>query len=122
MGQMRSRSYGTSPAHWPGPDHHLAVSRVLPGMRALTVPAAIAAAVIALAGCGGSHASGPLTPVQRCTSAYQAYVNDGLQGMSAKRIRAEGSAHDVSLLDSAQEACNALTPAEAKQAAANITP
>jgi hypothetical protein len=73
-------------------------------------------AAVALTG-GGSK---PLTAVQRCTAAYTAYVNDGLNGTPDARIRASGSASDVRILDAARKACSPLTAAQARQAAAGV--
>jgi hypothetical protein len=90
--------------------------------RAITAAAAGAVlATIAIGACGGTSAPAAQTPVQRCTTAYQAYVNAGLNGQSAASIRAYGSANDVKILNAAHKACDPLTPAQAKKAAAGLT-
>jgi hypothetical protein len=80
----------------------------------------IALAAATLTACGGSsHA--PLTPIQKCTAAFQAYVDDGLNGTPAKQIRAYGTPRDIAIMNAAHKACNALSPAQAKRAAEKVT-
>jgi hypothetical protein len=93
-------------------------------VRRIALSVVVLAAVVA--GCGGS--SRPLTPVQKCTAGLQAMVNngllgpDGLTGGSAAAIRANGTAADVAMLDTAQKACNPLSPAQARQAGRAVNP
>lgn len=89
--------------------------------RWLAASAAVLAAAGMLAACGGSTPKA-LTPVQKCTAAFQAYVNDGLQGKSARDIRAYGTPRDIAIMNAAHKACNALTPAQARKAAQAVTP
>jgi hypothetical protein len=91
--------------------------------RRIALSVVVLAAVIA--GCGSSR---PLTPVQKCTAGLQAMVNngllgpDGLTGGSAAAIRANGTAADVAMLNTAQKACNPLSPAQARQAGRAVNP
>ena len=93
-------------------------------VRRIALSVVVLAAVVA--GCGGK--STPLTPVQKCTAGLQAMVNngllgpDGLTGGSAAAIRANGTAADVAMLDTAQKACNPLSPAQARQAGRAVNP
>ena len=75
--------------------------------------------VLAAVSLGGSSHQ---TAVQKCTGAYQAFVNAGLNGQTPAAIRQHGTTADVQLLNAAQKACDTLTPAQARSAAAGLYP
>jgi hypothetical protein len=89
---------------------------------AFLVAEALGGAIVSAA---GPH---PHTAVQKCTAAMQVMVNDGLigpnglTGGSAATIRADGTPAQVAALNAAMKACDSLTAAQAKQAAAGLSP